>query len=157
MLSAQHSGKAQEMARLGRALDLVAEGLRDLDAMGHHYHLAEGDGPQVPEYPKVLFHATSAPNGRLVRSEFEDRALGVGWFETLEEAQHWDGHHHSMRGRGGLTRGGLPMRLDDFEPVEARLARKAELWHEARLREPSLKKRVFNGRGGDGSSPEKEE
>lgn len=147
MLLAQHSGKPQEMVRMTRALDLVEEGLRDLTAAGHHYHLAEGDGPPVAEWPKILFHLHSAPNGRVIWTEREEQELGDGWFESLEAAQHSDGKHHSMRGRGGATRGGLPMRLEDFVPVEARLAEKASEWKEARLREPSLKKRsVKNGK-----------
>jgi hypothetical protein len=55
-------------------------------------------------WPRLLFHAEKAPNGRLCLNEFEKMELGDGWFETLDDAQHWDGTQAQFEGRGGVKR-----------------------------------------------------
>jgi hypothetical protein len=112
-LQSKHPGEAQNLARIAHGIGMIKEGLQMLAQMGHHYHLT-AEGPlHVPDWPKMMFHVDSAPNGRLVNSEFELDDLGPGWFSTLEAAQFWDGLDTQFAGRGGVARKGLPQVLNE--------------------------------------------
>jgi hypothetical protein len=95
----------QSVQQIRSALSLVAEGLRMLEVMGEQYHLSPGPQPPMAEWPRIMFHALSAPNGRMVQSEWELADLGEGWWPTLEEAQLHEGENAQWRGRGGVERG----------------------------------------------------
>jgi hypothetical protein len=86
------------------AVKQLEEGLGALASLGHYYHLEEGLTHIELTWPRLLFHAEKAPNGRLCLNEFEKFELGTGWFETLEAAQHWDGTQAQFEGRGGVKR-----------------------------------------------------
>ena len=84
---ARHSGKPQELMHIGKAIDELEHAFRELVRFGYVYHLAPGPGTKFAEWPRMMFHLTSAPNGRLVQSEYDLWDLGEGWCDTLEEAQ----------------------------------------------------------------------
>ena len=108
-LLAEHHGKSQDCLEITHGLALVGEGLRMLGRLGHLYHLEDGPPTALPEWPKIMFHVDSAPNGRVVNSEWDLADLGDGWFSTIQEAQHWDGVATQFAGRGGVSRRDLPM------------------------------------------------
>lgn len=147
LILSQHSGKPQEMAYLKEALDSMESGLSVLVRMGHHYHLAEGEGTAHPEWPKTYFHVESAPNGRLVLNEFELYELGIGWCETLEEAQHRDGIVQQMRGRGGVRRPSqLPMVISESETMDQVIERRAAEYRKQREARIARQQEKANGR-----------
>ena len=98
----------QRLAIAERALASIAEGLRDLAGLGLLAHLAPGPAPVEPEWPRVLFHADAAPNGRLVRDQWEASELGPGWAESFNEAAHGAAVDYQYAARGGVQRRGLP-------------------------------------------------
>lgn len=116
---AAHSGKPQEAAALEYALRELENSMTTLARLGHVWHLEPGTGPALPEWPRMMFHATSAPNGRLVTSEFALADLGPGWFDSLEEAQYSEGVKASWRGKTG--RNGKTLPTDIGLPVVATL------------------------------------
>ena len=97
---------------LSKAIEEVRHGLGLLAKMGHIYHLHPGVSYALPEWPKILFHITSAPNGRVVNSIWEALELGYGWWPTLQEAQNKEGVRAQFMGRGGVGDRALPMLAD---------------------------------------------
>ncbi len=106
---ADHYNSPQNCEAIRLAVDSVSGGLATLARLGHPYHLEPGVLHPPDEWPKTMFHAEAAPNGRLVRSEYEARELGAGWFFTLQDAQHWDGVRAQFAGRGGVGHENVPM------------------------------------------------
>lgn len=123
---ARHSGKPQELMHITKAIDEIEHAFRELVRFGYVYHLVPGPGEEFAEWPRMMFHLTSAPNGRLVTSEYELWDLGEGWCDSLEEAQIRDGFVHQFRGRGGKQRPGLPMVIEKMPSVEEVLAQRAQ-------------------------------
>lgn len=111
-LLAQHHAKPQEVARVGHAFRAVAAALAELASMGHPFHLAEGQAVEGEIWPRLYFHIDSAPNGRLVYSQWDLADLGAGWYPTLDQAQHADGMAVQFAGRGGIGRRDLPMIIE---------------------------------------------
>jgi hypothetical protein len=107
-LNAAHAGDLQTLERIDHALRDAQQAMDALAALGHRFWLTRTPQPAMPHWPRMLFHVNSAPNGRIVRSEFEAADLGPGWFDTLEAAQHWDGVETQFAGRGGVPRTSLP-------------------------------------------------
>lgn len=129
---AQHSGRPQELMALDHGLRDAESGLAVLARMGHLFHLEPGAGEPFGEFPRLVFHSTSAPNGRLVADEFELWDLGYGWFDSLEEAQLADGYAAQMRGRAGRQRPGLPAVLVPGPSMEEVLAKRHEEYRKQR-------------------------
>lgn len=131
-LEASHASSPQATAKALRAFALVEEGLKELGALGHPLHLAEGPGAPLAPWPRLLFHVSAAPNGRLVASPWEAEELGPDWYDTLAEAQGADGRAQQFSGRGGVHRRALPVATEYHGGVEERLAAKAREWHRKR-------------------------
>ncbi len=108
-LQAEHPGDPRTLAYLEKAFELGKEALEILSSFGHQFHLAPGPSPAGNEWPKMMFHVEAAPNGRMVRDEYELWDLGDGWCHSLEEAQVRDGIMAQFTGRGGVSRRSLPM------------------------------------------------
>jgi hypothetical protein len=108
-LRAEFHGKPQQLAMVEAAVTNVDTGIATLAALGHSFHLALGPAPPQDEYPKLVFHVKSAPNGRLVRSRWELADLGEDWYPSLEAAQHADGVRAQFAGRGGVGNRNLPV------------------------------------------------
>ena len=108
-LHAERHGESQVCHEITHGLALVEEGLKMLGRLGYQLHLEEGPPVELSAWPKVMFHAKSAPNGRVVNSRWDLEELGDGWFDTIAEAQHWDGVATQFAGRGGVSRRDLPM------------------------------------------------
>lgn len=115
-LQAQHYASPQEVQLVLSSLRDIESALNALTRLGHVYHLEPGPPYELPEWPRVLFHVTSAPNGRVVRSSWEAIELGYGWWPTLEEAQQKEGIKTQFRGRGGVNDRALPMVMDGGPP-----------------------------------------
>lgn len=145
---AQHSGKPQDLMALDFAIREAESGLGVLARLGHLFHLAPGPGEPYGEFPRLVFHLTSAPNGRLARDEFELWDFGDGWFDSLEEAQLADGYAAQMRGRGGRQRPGLPAILEKGPSLEEVLAARHEEYRKQRAarRARQQEKEQENGR-----------
>jgi hypothetical protein len=111
-LHAEHHHNLQGVYTISAALAEIEHGLELLSKLGHVYHLERGAPYEIPEFPRILFHVTSAPNGRVVRSSWEAIELGFGWWPTLQEAQHKEGIRAQFRGRGGIGDRSLPMLVD---------------------------------------------
>lgn len=126
-LAAIHHGTPQVQVRIDQALRDIEQQLQALAGLGHQFHLEPGPPVELPEWPKTVFHVTSAPNGRVVRDLGELLELGPGWFSTLEAAQHADGIETQFAGRGGVKRrGGLTVTGPAADPAASRLeARRA--------------------------------
>jgi len=107
-LQAEHPGDPRTLAYLEKAFELGKEALEIFAKHGHQFHLAPGPSPASSEWPKMMFHVEAAPNGRMVRDEFELYDLGDGWCNSLEEAQVRDGIMAQFTGRGGVNRRSLP-------------------------------------------------
>jgi hypothetical protein len=105
---ARHTGKPQTQRRLEIAVAEVRKGLEAMAAAGEIWHLEAGAGSIPEHWPRIMFHALSAPAGKLVRSEFELADLGEGWYDTLAEARNFEGIQLQNAGRGGIPRRGLP-------------------------------------------------
>lgn len=115
---ASHSGRPQEVQVLEYAIRELENSMNQLAKLGHVFHLEPGNGSRYPSWPRRLFHVSAAPNGRMVRSEFELWDLGEGWFDSLEEAQHAEGVAASWRGKAGVNRRALPVDLGVRGTVE---------------------------------------
>lgn len=110
-LEAAHTGDMLALERIRHALQAAEYALSELARLGHRYWLTEEPQQAKPAWPRLLFHVDAAPNGRLVRSEFEAAELGPGWFDSLAAAQHWDGVETQFAGRGGVPRTAVPTAL----------------------------------------------
>lgn len=95
----------------------LESGLAALARLGYLFHLEPGPQPPGVEWPRLMFHVSSAPNGRLVASSWDLAELGPDWFPTLEEAQHAEGLRAQFAGRGGLGQRGLPVALGAPESI----------------------------------------
>lgn len=122
-LQGEHHSSPQDCEAIRHAADGISNGLDALARLGHLYHLEPG--PPVPGeiWPRLMFHAEAAPNGRLVASPYEAYELGTGWFFTLAEAQHAEGMRAQFAGRGGIGDRSVPMLLNgavgpQAEPAE---------------------------------------
>lgn len=111
-LQALHHHNPQAVMTVSAAVAEVEHGLGLLARLGHVYHLEPGPSYSLPEWPRLLFHVQAAPNGRVVHSWWEARELGVGWWPTLQEAQHKEGVRAQFAGRGGIGDRSLPMLVD---------------------------------------------
>jgi hypothetical protein len=111
-LQADHHHDLQAVTNVQNAIAEVERGLNTLARYGHVLHLEYGPAYHMPEWPMVLFHVTSAPNGRVVRSSWEALELGPGWWPTLQDAQYKEGIRMQFRGRGGVGDRSLPMLQD---------------------------------------------
>lgn len=100
-----HKGDTSLQVRLDGALRQLEEALGVLSRHGHHFHLSEGHQPHV-EFPKTMYHFLKGQ--RLVRSEFELRELGWGWYPSLRDAEYAEGRDVQFAGRGGVRRKNLP-------------------------------------------------
>lgn len=115
-LIGEHSGDQRDVAYLQIALADAERALDQLARMGHQFHLEPGPGSPLAEWPRMMFHVTSAPNGRLIRSVYEQWDLGDGWCDSLEEAQIRDGEAQQFRGRAGVNRRALPVVRPELNP-----------------------------------------
>jgi len=116
-LQALHHHDLQAVTTLTAAVAEVDHGLALLARLGHVYHLEAGPPYELDEWPRLLFHVTAAPNGRIVGSWWEARELGEGWWPTLQEAQNKEAIKAQFRGRGGVGDKSLPMLQDaDIRP-----------------------------------------
>lgn len=125
-LSAQFHDRPQAKLDCELALREIGSALDRLCRHGVVMHLESGPATKLPEFPKLVFHIDSAPNGRVVHSSWELAELGPGWYPTLDQAQHADGVATQMAGRGGVARnGGLvakePVTPPDRAAIRARL------------------------------------
>lgn len=120
-LFAEHGSDQQAVARIEHALRLAEEGLRELGALGHQFHLAPGAQPKQSAWPRRVFHI-GCPGGRVVHSQFDIVELGADWFDTLAEAHHSHGLRAQFAGRGGVTIGGLPAVMPAATPASSRPA-----------------------------------
>jgi hypothetical protein len=111
-LQAEHHHDPQACMTISAAVAEVEHGLSLLARLGHVYHLETGPAYHLPKWPRLLFHVTSAPNGRTVNSWWEADELGPGWWPTLWEAQQREGIRAQFRGRGGIGDRSLPMLAD---------------------------------------------
>lgn len=116
-LQAQHHHDLQSCQTISAALAEVEHGLGMLARVGHVYHLEPGPSYPLPEWPRILFHVSSAPNGRVVNSPWEALELGDGWWPTLAEAQNKEGVRAQFMGRGGVGDRSLPMLADSGPPA----------------------------------------
>lgn len=117
---AEHYGKPQNLSRIEYEFARLGEALAALAVLGHQYHLVDGpDGPAEREeiWPRIYFHVSAAPNGRVVASKWELDELGPGWFPTLEAAQHTDGMETQFAGKGGVGRKTVPAVVPGSEPA----------------------------------------
>lgn len=117
-LLAEHHQRPQNVRRVQIALVKIDEGLKELNSLGHPFHLMQGPRPpaidlELSGWPKVMFHQDAAPNGRLVATKWELADLGPGWFVTAAEAAHWDGLATQFAGRGGVPRRDVPALVPD--------------------------------------------
>lgn len=127
-----HHTSPRDVRRIDLAVTELSGALDTLASMGHLFHLEEG--PEVPrdEWPKLMFHGSDSPNGRLVYSELEARSLGYGWHEDPAAAQELRGVATQFAGRGGVTRMALP--AAQFAPLteDERIAERNRIRAEAR-------------------------
>lgn len=108
-LQAEHHQSSQKVAEIELACHQAENALQLFARLGHQFHLAPGPEPEADGWPKILFHVDSAPNGRLVRNEYEAEELGDGWFDNLNDAQHNYGMKTQFAGRGGVGLRSLPV------------------------------------------------
>lgn len=106
---ADHHHDLQSQERVRLAFGALDDALTTLAHLGHQYHLETGVAPEVSEWPRVMFHVEAAPNGRVVKSEYEAQELGPGWWDTLQAAQHAEGVRAQFAGRGGIGDRSVPM------------------------------------------------
>jgi len=135
-LAALHHHEPQIAMSVEHAIRELESGLGTLAKYGHPMHLDEGHEVQSLGWPRLLFHVDSAPNGRLVNSEWDARDLGPDWWPTLAEAQHADGVKTQFAGRGGVQGRSLPVVIPQTElhseDDAERVARMIEEWKELR-------------------------
>ena len=105
----EHRGDPSAQLRLDSALRQIAEDLATLSRYGHHFHLAEGHTPHE-EFPKTMYHFWKGQ--RLVRSEWELRELGWGWYNSAKDAEYAEGRDIQFAGRGGVRRRNLPAEIN---------------------------------------------
>ena len=107
-LLVHHSSHMQNSARIELALKAVEDGLSELAQLGHPFHLEEGPGKELEEWPKMMYHMRGSPEGRLVRSPEDLEELGPGWYNSWADAQKARGFKSQFNGRGGVKTAGLP-------------------------------------------------
>lgn len=111
-LLADHHHDPQACQTIVTSLGEIERGLGLLAKLGHVFHLENGPAYDLPQWPRVLFHVESAPNGRVVNSWWEADELGPGWWPTYSEAAHREGVRYQFAGRGGIGGRSLPMLVD---------------------------------------------
>lgn len=116
-LAAHHQDHPQRSRLAELALSKVQEGLSELAALGHNFHLE--DGPQDPpqEWPKMVYHANWR-EGRVVGSSEELSELGPGWFDHPAKVDQAEGLATQFEGRGGVPKpAGVPAPTGLTEPT----------------------------------------
>lgn len=126
-LVAEHYSQPQVVARINSAIEELANGLTTLASLGHQFHLEPGPASPGDKWPKLMFHVSSAPNGRVVNSEWDLTDLGNGWFETLETAQHANGVQVQFAGRAGQGHANVPMVVNLPESANSEDTRRQEI------------------------------
>jgi len=123
-IAARVHGSPQSLRLLALAIAELRGGMEKLGSMGYPVYLSETPIEEgIAPWPRIYFHQTSAPNGRMVLGERELEELGSGWFDNAQAAAHWDGMETQFAGRGGVPRTGALRLISDqvsdfFEPPE---------------------------------------
>lgn len=131
-LIVQHHQSPTDVRRIELAVAEISGALDTLASMGHMFHLEDGPEPARDEWPKLMFHASDSPNGRVVHSEAEALALGFGWHEDPAQAHQLRGLATQFAGRGGVTRMALPAVTSAPQNEEERIAERNKIRAEAR-------------------------
>lgn len=112
-LEARHHNDQQALRRIQWAIEHLSEGLGTLASLGHPMHLEPELRRLELGWPRILFHADSAPNGRIVYGQAEADELGPDWFASANEAAHADGVKTQFAGRGGIQTRSVPAIIVD--------------------------------------------
>lgn len=131
-LVAEHHSDPQTVRKIELATAQAQSALSNLASMGHQFHLAPGPGESLPLWPRTLFHATDAPNGRVIYNQLEANALGPGWADDLAQAQHEHGVALQFAGRGGVGRLALPTAQFAPQSESERIAERTKIREEAK-------------------------
>lgn len=131
--SVGHEYDVQYVRRVELNCRMLDEALDGLARLGHVYHIEPGVGKPLPDFPKMKYHVDAAPNGRLVKNEWEEKELGDDWYDSVEESQHQYGREQQYRGRGGVTVKGLPAVQIDMGPTVDEVLSKTQKIERARL------------------------
>ncbi len=97
------------------ALSQIEECLQLLSSCGLHFHLSEGH-KRHEEFPKTVYHYRLGQ--KQVGSEWEQRDLGEGWYESPRDAEIHEGMDFQFAGRGGVRRRQLPSALNGEAPQD---------------------------------------
>lgn len=131
-LIVQHHSNPQDALRISKAVGELSSALDTLASMGHLFHLAAGLGVPPAAWPRVLFHATDATEGRVVYTPEEAKALGPGWHEDPAEAHHLAGVAAQFAGRAGRGSLALPMVLGSTPSESQRILDRTQSRADAR-------------------------
>lgn len=138
-LVAEHHSEPQVVRAIELSVAAAQEALSTFARYGHQFHLVAGPEPPPELWPRLFFHATSAPNGRVIRGEDELSALGPGWFDEAAVAFAEEANAKYYAGRGGRGRKGLPAVISQRPNENERLA--ARLQQHSEAREEALKEK----------------
>ncbi len=105
-LAGAHVSSPQDAKLVEVALREVEDALVRLARLGHLFHLAEGEGDEPEEWPKVVWHADGRSWEAYDPGHLAE--LGEGWHETLAEARQQAGLRAQFIGRGGRRMTALP-------------------------------------------------
>lgn len=125
-LLAQHAASPQETRYVELGVAQAQEALSTLARLGHPFHLVAGLGPHPSEtWPRLFFHTTDAPKGRVVYSQGEADSLGPGWKDIPSEANQAAGVAAQFGGKAGQGNQALPTVISppqtEFERVTSRM------------------------------------
>lgn len=110
---AQLHGKPQQIKLADLACRELTSGVQLLRSLGCQVWVTEIEPPAAEQWPRLFFHPTAAPNGRMVLCEADWRELGPGWHTTALAAALADGMETQFAGRGGVARKGALVLVSD--------------------------------------------
>lgn len=132
-LIAEHYAQPRDIHRLKLAFIDIEAGLAVLSSMGHLQHLEAGPAPPESEWPKVMFHATQAPQGRMIYNPSEAETLGPNWSPDPERAAELHGTAIQNAGKAGIGNRSLPVATSPALSENQRLEARQESARAARL------------------------
>lgn len=107
-LAAHHRDHAQRGALAQIGISEVESGIARLASLGHAFHLVPGPMSVVDRWPRMVYHATRAPDGHEVLCQQDLDELNNadgGWADTPQDAANRAGFATQLQGRGGISTG----------------------------------------------------
>lgn len=92
----------QRAMKASNAVRALEAAIGELLSMGHLYKVEEGQPDPPLSWPKMVYHVNQP--SREVRCQADLDDLGIGWWDTPQEAKLQDALGTQYEGRGGIAK-----------------------------------------------------